>query len=116
MSGTHLLKHWSSTQKTIALSTAEAELGGVVTGAGEGMGMRSMGMDLGLEENLTVHTDASATIGICHRTGLGKLRHVAVGQLWVQEKVRAKDFALVKHPGERAIPRASSRSMFPKRS
>merc|ERR1712122_413981 len=38
MRGSHLLKHFSKTQKVVTLSSAEAELGGIVHGAAEGMG------------------------------------------------------------------------------
>ena len=99
MRGAHLLKHWSNTQQTIALSSGEAELAGIVKGAGEGMGMVSAARDLGVDVDLTILADSSAAIGICRRTGIGKVRHLAVGQLWVQERVRLGDFALVKHPG-----------------
>ena len=98
--GAHLLKHWSSTQKTIALSSGEAELAGVVKGTGEGLGIQSLALDLGVELNLHVHADSSAAIGICRRTGIGKVRHLAVGQLWVQERVRSGDFSLHKVAGE----------------
>ena len=97
--GSHLVKHWASTQKTIALSSGEAELAGIVRGAGEGIGMRSFGCDLGLSLRIRVHSDASAAIGMCRRTGIGRIRHLAVGQLWVQEKVRGGDLELLKVPG-----------------
>ena len=48
---------------------------------------------------LDVLTDATAAIGICRRRGLGKIRHLAVADLWVQDKVRAKDFGLHKVAG-----------------
>eukprot|EP00969_Alexandrium_andersonii_P074680 3294522-Alexandrium_andersonii.AAC.1 len=41
MWGAHTIKHWSTTQKTIALSSGEAELAGIVKGAAEGMGLVS---------------------------------------------------------------------------
>jgi len=97
--GDHLIKHWSVTQKVVTLSSGEAELSGMVKGAGEGLGLQSVGKDLGLEFELTVLGDSSAAIGICRRTGIGRVRHLAVGQLWVQERVRNKDFAIEKHPG-----------------
>ena len=91
--------HWSNTQKTIALSSGEAELAGIAKGSGEGLGLMSIAADLGTDVPLTVLADSSAAIGICRRTGIGKVRHLAVGQLWVQERVRQGDFALQKHPG-----------------
>ena len=99
MRGSHLIKHWSSTQKTIALSSGEAELAGIVKGSGEGLGLVSVVADLGTDVSLTVLADSSAAIGICRRTGIGRARHLAVGQLWVQERVLTGDFELRKHPG-----------------
>ena len=100
MWGSHLIKHWSSTQKTIALSSGEAELAGIVKGAAEGIGLVSVARDLGVETKLRVCADSSAAIGICRRSGIGRVRHLAVGQLWVQERVRSGDFELRKWPGE----------------
>ena len=97
--GRHLIKHWSSTQKTIALSSGEAELAGIVKGCAEGLGMISIAQDLGIQVGLEVYTDSSAAIGICRRTGVGRVRHLAVGQLWVQERVREGELKLHKHPG-----------------
>ena len=96
MLGTHLLKHWASTQKKITLSSAEAELGAVVRGFSEVLGIQSVARDLGVELKPEVHADSSAAIGICRRCGIGKVRHLAVTQLWVQDLVRAKECRLYK--------------------
>jgi hypothetical protein len=45
--GTHLLKHWASTQKKITLSSGEAELGAVVKSFSEVLGLQSVALDLG---------------------------------------------------------------------
>ena len=37
-----------------------------------------------------------AAIGICRRRGLGKVRHLATADLWVQDRLKKKDFALLK--------------------
>ena len=97
--GGHLLKHWSATQKTITLSSGEAELGGVVKAATEGIGLQSLARDLGLDFSLQLYADSSAAIGICRRTGIGRVRHLAVGQLWIQERLRAGHFSLYKVAG-----------------
>ena len=99
MVGGHLIKHWSSTQKTLALSSGESELSGILKGTSEALGLKSLAEDLGIGMQIKVRTDASAAVGICRRCGLGKVRHLAVGQLWVQERLRAGDFELYKHPG-----------------
>ena len=35
---------------------------------------------------MTVYADASAALGVVGRLGAGKLRHVHIGMLWVQER------------------------------
>ena len=68
-------------------------------GASISLGLISVAKDLGLCWTLKVQTDASAAIGICRRRGLGKIRHLATADLWVQDRVRAGDFSLEKIPG-----------------
>jgi hypothetical protein len=99
MRGSHLIKHWSSTQKAVTLSSGEAELCGIVKGTAEALGIQSLGRDLGIEMSVSIHTDSSAAVGICRRSGIGKVRHLAVGQLWVQEGLRRGDFKLFKVAG-----------------
>ena len=94
--GKHMLRHWSKTQTTVALSSAEAELTGICAGASQGIGMRSMMKDLGFAWDLVIRSDAAAAIGICKRRGLGKVRHLATADLWVQDHIRTGDFVLTK--------------------
>ena len=98
--GTHLLKHWSVTQKVVKLSSGEAELAGVVRGASEGCGLQSLAADLGITLKFSIHADSSAAIGICRRSDIGRVRHLAVSQLWVQERLRAGSFTLHKVAGD----------------
>ena len=58
--GGHLLKHWASTQKKITLSSGEAELGAVVRGFSEALGIQSVARDLGVELEPEVHADSSS--------------------------------------------------------
>jgi hypothetical protein len=99
MRGTHLIKHWSSTQKSVTLSSGEAELNGIVKGAAEALGLQSLGRDLGISLELSLHTDSAAAAGICRRSGLGRVRHLAVGLLWVQDKLKEGAFKLYKMAG-----------------
>ena len=104
MLGRHAVKHWSSTQTSIALSSGEAEFAGVIRGAGQGLGYQALFKDLGIELQLRVWTDSSAAIGICSRQGLGKLRHLDTHTLWIQQAVRTKRVDLRKVLGERNLP------------
>ena len=98
--GSRLLKHWSNTQLPVALSSAEAELGGICRGASTTMGLKSIASDLGFWWSIVIRTDATAAIGICRRRGLRKIRHLAAADLWVQDRLRSKDFDLVRNPSE----------------
>ena len=49
---------------------------------------------------LELHSDATAAIGICKRQGLGRVRHLATADLWVQQKVRGRELKLFKLPGK----------------
>ena len=59
-----------------------------------------MAADLGDHLRIHMHTDYSAAMGICRRTGVGRVRHLAVGQLWVQDKVRTGEVRLFKIAGD----------------
>ena len=91
MRGQHMLQHWSSTQTTVALSSGEAELGGLCKGTAHAIGMRSLARDLGLDLEITLQTDATAALGISRRLGVGKIRHLDTSLLWIQQKLRDKD-------------------------
>ena len=100
MLGRHTIKHWSSTQPSVTLSSGEAEFYGVVRGSGQGLGYQSLLKDLGLSIPLRIWTDSSAAIGVCSRQGLGKLRHLDTHTLWVQQAVRSKRLVIKKVLGE----------------
>ena len=87
--GSHTIKGWSSTQKVIAKSSGEAELYAVNKGASIGLGIRSSFADMGvtIKPEITISTDSSTAKAICQRRGLGKVRHIDVEELWIQEKV-----------------------------
>ena len=62
--GTHVLKWWSKTQPTIALSSGEAELAAIVRSTSEGLGMLAIMEEYGFTTKLVVKSDAVAAIGI----------------------------------------------------
>ena len=101
--GQHLIKHWSATQGTVSLSSAEAELHGICNGASTSLGLVAVARDLGMTWGIKLQTDANAAIGICRRRGLGKIRHLATSDLWIQDRLRAGDFTLVKIAGEQHV-------------
>ena len=71
----------------------------MVKGAAEAIGLQSLAADLGLSLSIELHADSAAAIGICNRAGIGKVRHLAVGQLWIQERLREGFLRLFKTHG-----------------
>ena len=67
---------------------------------GEGLGLLSFGLGLLCNYQLEEHADSAAAIGICRRSGIGRVRHLVVGQLWVQERLREGRFSHFKFLGE----------------
>ena len=94
--GPYLLKAWSKKQSQVALSSGEAELYAANRGAIEGMGIQSLGRDMGIDMELLVQIDAEAAKGILERRGLGRTRHIEVQDLWAQEAIRQGRFKVQK--------------------
>ena len=91
--GKHCIKTWSATQKSVTLSSGEAELVAAVKMTTEAIGL------------MQLLADSAAALGIVRRKGNGKQRHIRVGTLWIQEKeetgeVRYGKVDGVKNPGD----------------
>ena len=98
--GVHVIKSWATTQAVVATSSGEAEYYALTKCGSQSLGLQSMMGDLGLDVGITLKTDASAALGIGLRRGLGKLRHVEVHQLWLQDAIYRGKLALEKVDGK----------------
>ena len=98
MFGSHTWKTWSTNQTAIALSSGEAEYYALVKAGSVGLGVQAIANELGIEFEgaIELNSDASAAIGISNRVGSGKIRHIEVTQLWLQDKVSSKEVVLNK--------------------
>ena len=102
MLGDHCIKTWSATQGAYALSSAEAELYGMVEGVTRAKGLVSLARELGfvgLSSVLRLGTDSSAAKSFVCRRGLGKMRHVEIRDLWLQKEVAEGNLVVEKIPG-----------------
>ena len=94
-----LLAHWSKTQSNIALSSGEAELNAAVKGLSETIGLYNLISETwGVTPTAGLCVDASACKGMVLRHGSGKVKHLSVKQLWVQEAVRAFGVQVIRVP------------------
>ena len=97
MHGNHCVRSWSTTQSVIALSSGEAELYGIVKGASAALCFQSVAADLGVPLSVEIFSDSAAARGMVRRTGLGKVRHIHVQELWVQRFLRNCKFFWESH-------------------
>ena len=86
MRGGHLISHWARTQQLVALSSAEAELNAAVKAAQEGLGVAHLEEEFGRWLVVQLYGDSSANHGMIQRQGAGKVKHLTVRQLWLQQQ------------------------------
>ena len=63
------------------------------------MGIIGMLRDIGLNLAINLHIDSSAAKGIASRRGLGKVRHIELCELWLQDQVARGKIMLSKISG-----------------
>ena len=56
----------------------------MVRGASDGLGIKGFAADFNVVTGVSVHADATAALGICKRTGVGRIRHLDTRLLWTQ--------------------------------
>ena len=96
MAGWHPLSTWSSTQKVVATSSAEAELYSAAERALRGLGLQSVLREMEVDASLS--TDSSSAKAFASTRGLGRMRHLEVKDLWLQALVNDGRVTLRKIP------------------
>jgi hypothetical protein len=95
MRGRHLLRHSSTLQQRIGLSSTDCEYYAMVQGACYGLGTQSYLMDWNIDVALQVYSGSSSARSFSKRQGLGQMRHVMTSFLWLQERVRLAHLEVV---------------------
>ncbi len=83
----------------IPRGSGESEFYGIVKAATMGMGIKGLLEDLGLDVEIQVNTGSSAARSISSRKCAGRVRHVEIRELWVQERVRREELSIIKVRG-----------------
>ena len=83
-------------QSFLAMSSGEAEFGGIHTGAIESYPFKLLFERLGFRVTWEVKTDSAAAKGACHRLGTGKTRHMDLRLLWSQHAVKKLGLIITK--------------------
>ena len=104
----------------VALSIAEAELNAALKMGFENLGISQFCRQLGDDMKVKINGDSSAVKAILARRGCGKVKHLELKQLWLQEQVRSRkvDFHKVSgknnmsddltHTTQKKMPRSTS--------
>jgi len=89
MLGKHCIKTCSSTQAAAALSSAEAEFYAMIEAVIRGKGILNIMLEMGFKitERIQLFTDSSAAKSFVSRTGLGRMKHLEIRDLWLQREV-----------------------------
>ena len=86
--GQHLINTWSKTQHAVATPIAENEGITLVKATSEGIEIARIRTEWESEEvSVMIWANAKAALGIIERNGVGKVRHIDVGILWLQQKM-----------------------------
>ena len=87
--GVNVIKAGSWSQSAIALSRAESEYQAAVKASSIGLGAKSMFHDMDQKlSHVELKLDASAAKSILQRKVVGRVRHLALPMLWVQQEQR----------------------------
>ena len=97
--GKHIVKTWSSTQATRALSSGEAEFYAIIEGASRSLGVQALMEDMGFVCKIKMKSGSSAGRSISLRKGTGKVRHLQVKYLWIQDALFEKRLEIEKVRG-----------------
>ena len=98
-----LLTAYSRAQTCVSLSSCESELYALNSGVTESMLTVSLLQELGRSTSLTVFSDSSAALATVQRRGVGKLRHIALRQLFLQNEVASGRLKVMKVNGDQNV-------------
>ena len=91
----------SRSQKSIALSSCEAEFISAVSGMADGIYIKRMlEAVLNMKVVLELRIDSSSARALLQRQGVQRTRHISAGLLWVQQKVEEREAAIRPVPGK----------------
>ena len=96
--GGHPIQFWCRQQAGIAPPSGEAELNSLTKGASEGLAVKNLLEEFGISLSLDCYCDSSSARGIAQRLGAGKVKHLEVKQLWIQEKTKSGQIATLRTP------------------
>ena len=98
--GNCLIYSYARSLQMLCLSSGEAEFNGGVAACSEGIFTKEIFGFVGSPLKMEVYLDSSAARGVFQRQGVGRIRHLEVKSLWVQEALQRKLFSLHAVPSQ----------------
>ena len=97
--GGNWIHSFSRTQRNVTLSSTESEYVALVAGASEGLLLKAVLENLtGQKVKLVLWCDNSAAVAICHREGVGKIKHLEGKLMWLQQRVGRNEIEIRRVP------------------
>ena len=81
-------------QSLVALSSGEAEFYAMVKTAAEGKLTHAILEHFGWRTKHAVLSDSSAARSLAQRVGCGKVKHLSLKEMWIQQAVRDKELSI----------------------
>ena len=105
--GKHVTRTWSSTQPTVVTSRGEAELIAMYYGATRRLGLQTVKAEMGSSPQvkkirISMHSSVAKTFVVAR--AVGKMRHLEVKFLWLQETLQVGKMRVEKGRSDR-VPR-----------
>ena len=90
----------SRRQRSVTLSSMEAELMAGIAGAAEGKFLKNLIWKItGQRPELVLRMDSSSALALLKKRGLGKARHISTQSLWLQQQVNDQQLKIAKIAG-----------------
>ncbi len=89
-----LLTAFLRTQKVIAHSFCEAEVVAIRAGLNEGQFIKNLFGEMSLQSNIIVYTDACNAIQFAMKRGVGRMKHIQLKYVGLQDDLRDGTFVM----------------------
>jgi hypothetical protein len=93
-----VLQHFSKTQPTLSQSSGEAELVALYHGVSAAIGVQHLIEEIAWESlprvGLVAQCNSTAAISSCLRLGVGRIKHLELKYLWLQELIRSRALSI----------------------
>ncbi|CAE6957274.1 RE1 [Symbiodinium sp. CCMP2592] len=111
MFGKHMIESSCARQAAVALSSGEAEFYALTRGVVAGVMSQQIWEIINFNLPVVARTDSTAGRGIAQRKGCGKVKHLSIRELWLQDFVQEGRVKIVKEPRKTNIADVGTKAL-----